>query len=292
MGPDPTSGLEEFLHYLTHKGAVPKRSEDGEILITAKMGVILVLIPCGTFLMGSQKKDPAKPNFDSNGESDEGPVHKVALSAFFMSKYEITQGQWQNAFSANPSYWAAGYKDERFKEAFNLLHPVDNVSWSDAQNFLPRIDLLLPTEAEWERAARAGRSDFIWSGTSKIEELKEIANINGSETKAWALTEQQPGHTDDHIVHAPVGSYQANAFGLHDMTGNVWEWCFDGYFLYDNKAGDRGIRGIPGSSAHRVRRGGSFNIPAAPCRLAFRSSYTPEFRFNSLGVRPSRIVTH
>ena len=291
MGPDPASGLEEFLHYLTHKGAVPERNGNREIPIAARMGVILVLIPGGTFLMGSQKKDPDEPNFDPNGQSGESPVHKVALGAYFMSKYEMTQGQWRNAFSANPSYWYASYKNNRMKKAINLRHPVDTVSWPDAQKLLSRIDLLLPTEAEWERAARAGRSVSIWAGTSKIGELREFANINGSETKDWGFTGQQPGHNDGYTYHAPVGSFSPNRFGLHDMTGNVLEWCLDAQFSYETEAGYRGIRGIKRSSQYPVNRGGSFLSLAARARVAYRNTNNPEAGGAALGIRPSRIIT-
>ena len=293
LGQDPTSKLFEFLHLETHEGAIPERDKNNKILVTDDLGIVLVLIPGGTFLMGSQKEDPKKPNFDPGSQGDEGPVHEVELGAYFLSKYEMTQSQWQRAFRANPSRYGPGVGkgDKRFKAPVNLMHPVETVSWLDCQKFLPRIDLILPTEAEWERGARAGRDDQVYAGTSRIEDLKILANIKGSETKVVGFTNQQPGHTDAHILHAPVGSYQANAFGLFDMTGNVWEWCQDAFFGYESKAGDRGQRGKSRSPAPRVYRGGSFLGPASNARVANRLSAPPVDRYSSLGVRPSRIVT-
>ena len=291
LGPDPDSELEEFLHSLTHEGEVPERNSAGKIVVTDDLGVVLVLIPGGTFLMGSQKEDPEKPNFDPVSVANERPVNEVELRAYFLSKYEMTQSQWQRAFGTNPSRYAAGFNNPAMKAPVNLKHPVERVSWLDCQTFLPRVVLLLPTEAEWERGARAGQDDQVYAGTSRIEDLKIFANINGSETKVAGWGNRQPGHKDDYVIHAPVGSFQANAFGLFDMTGNVLEWCQDGLFGYESKAGNRGFRGVSESYKFRVFRGGSFFDPASFARVANRSSISPESRLNTLGVRPSRIVT-
>ncbi|MFT7619073.1 MAG: serine/threonine protein kinase/formylglycine-generating enzyme required for sulfatase activity [Planctomycetota bacterium] len=291
LGPDPASGLEEFLHYLSHKGEAPVRDTNGRISVTEDLGIILVLIPSGTFEMGAQKQDPKKANYDLGASDDEVPVHQVKLETYFLSKFEMTQAQWQRSFAANPSRYLAGFNNAAFKAPLNLMNPVEQVSWFDAQKFLPRIDLTLPTEAEWERAARANQGQTIFSGTSEVGELKDFANIKGSETKAVGFTGQEPGHTDDHILHAPVGSYQANAFGLHDMTGNVWEWCFDAYFDYKYRGGARGIRGNPLPSGSRVNRGGGFDDPAPYSRVAMRGPNPPKVRTSSIGLRPAKIVT-
>ncbi|MFT7618891.1 MAG: serine/threonine protein kinase/formylglycine-generating enzyme required for sulfatase activity [Planctomycetota bacterium] len=292
LGPDPKSGLEEFLHFLTHKSETPVRDTDGKITVTEDLGIILVLIPGGTFKMGSQKEDPKKANYDPGAAGGEGPVHEVKLEAYFLSKYEMTQAQWQRSFAANPSRYPSGFSNAAFNAPITPMNPVEQVSWLDVQKFLPRIDLILPTEAEWERAARANRKYLVFSGTSKVGELKDFANIKGSETKAVGFIGQEPGHTDDHVLHAPVGSYQANAFGLHDITGNVWEWCFDGFVGYGTQTGDRGKRGEAESSAVRVLRGGGFIDPAAQCRVTIRNTSTPGLRDATLGTRPSRIVTY
>ncbi len=291
LGPDPDSRLEEFLHWLTHEGEIPERDEkSGKIAVTDELGVVLVLIPGGTFLMGSQKEDPKKPNFDPNSDSDEQPIHEVRLSAYFLSKYEMTQAQWLRAFGSNPSDYGAGANHPAFKAPSNVRHPVERVSWEDAQLYLPRLDLQLPTEAEWERAARGGRTDQVFAGFSEVSELRRFANINGLETKIVGFTRQQPGHQDDWIIHAPVGSLAANAFGLHDMTGNVWELCLDGYFVYVNDTRDRGLSGDPGGTRDRVQRGGSFSGAGVDSRVADRNHSTLDTRASNLGLRPARII--
>ncbi|MCB9831597.1 MAG: SUMF1/EgtB/PvdO family nonheme iron enzyme [Planctomycetes bacterium] len=292
LGPDPDSKLEEFLHWLTHEGAIPERdAETGKIAVTEELGVVLVLIPGGTFLMGSQKDDPAKPNFDRESKAYEQPVNEVTLLAYFLSKYEMTQAQWRRAFQANPSEFGPGAINAALRAPVDARHPVERVSWEEAQVFLPRVDLQLPTEAEWEQAARGGRTDQVYAGCSKISELRRIANINGSETRAVRWSNQQPGHRDDWIIHAPVGSFAANTFGLHDMTGNVWEWCLDGSSdSYIGAPGARGLRGDPGASTLRVFRGGSFDDSAGYARVAFRTYEAPSTRSHNVGLRPARII--
>ncbi len=294
LGPDPDSHLEEFLHFLTHRGALPKRDSDGRIAVTENLGIILVLIPGGTFLMGSQNDDPQGPNYDPNGNDDEKPVHEVMLKPYFLSKYEMTQGQWLRSFAHNPSRYGPGLGagDPRFKAPINLSHPVERVSWLDAQKYLPRIGLVLPTEAEWECGARGGHTENVYGGVSRIDDLRLFANIKGSETRSIGFTSPQEGHRDDYPLHAPVGSCRANGYGLQDMAGNVWEWCLDSFLGYDLKAGDRGMRGPVGSSATRVVRGGSFSYPAMECRVASRNSFSPEGRNYDLGIRPARLVAY
>ena len=106
----------------------------GRISATEDLGIILVLIPGGTIQLGSQKKDPKKPNYDPESRHNEGPIYEVGLTSYFLAKYEMTQGQWQRAFSFNPSYWETGKEEKRT----NLKHPVESVSWYDVQKFLPR----------------------------------------------------------------------------------------------------------------------------------------------------------
>jgi hypothetical protein len=184
LGPDPTSGLEEFLHWQSHDwksegAALPTRGEANRMVMTTGRGVILVLIPGGTFLMGAQKTDPKKPNHDPEARDDEGPVHEVTLAPYFLSKYEMTQGQWLRATGSNPS--SSGLWWEMLSApngAVDGRHPVEQMNWDEAQKLVIRLDLELPTEAQWERAARAGGST-IWAGTSDIAELAKFGNIGG-----------------------------------------------------------------------------------------------------------------
>jgi formylglycine-generating enzyme required for sulfatase activity/serine/threonine protein kinase len=289
LGPDPDSGLWEFAHQMT--GIPAQRAPDGALVRTEETGMVLVLLPGGRFWMGAQSEDPSERNYDPQAQGDEGPVHPVELTAFFLSKYELTQSQWLRLTGSNPSYYQhpGGF-------ASSLLHPVEQVSWQDCMTWLPRAGLMLPSEAQWEYGARAGTDTPWWTGPQR-ESLRERDAVNLADQAAaqagatWAEIEDWPELHDGYPVHAPVGTYSANAFGLHDVAGNLWEWCLDGY--------DEGFYGRSpwvdpvapwAGAADRVRRGGSFGHAALNARSALRISNTPSNAGNNLGVRPMRLV--
>lgn len=313
LGPDPASGLEEFLHLESHGEAYPagdvslpdRRSPaNGDnrtgIAMMPETGIILVLIPAGTFLMGSQKTDPEAPNHDPGSLSEEAPVHEVQLGAFFLSKYELTQGQWARLATRTgvpeprPSQYGLGAfpnRPEIVPSTIDDTHPVEQVDWSMATELTRRIGLVLPTEAQWERAARANRTDVVWTGTTAIEEIRRFGNICGTETigNGSGFT-PSPEHRDAYVPHAPVGSFLANDFGLHDMTGNVWEWCMDEFAPYTRAPflinGQR-----LADSGSRICRGGSYFNRASHARIALRYDYKPALRIGAVGLRPARDVT-
>jgi formylglycine-generating enzyme required for sulfatase activity len=221
--------------------------------IEGAAGIKLVFIPAGEFQMGSE-----------NGVSDEKPVHRVVIpEPFWMGKYEVTQAQWESVMGNNPS---------RFKGQ-NL--PVETVSWDECQEFIRKLNAkgdgntyALPTEAEWEYACRAGTKDD-YAGSS-LDTLGWYNKNSGNQTH-------------------PVGQKQANAFGLHDTHGNVWEWCadwYDGNFYKRSRATNPTG---PESGQYRVLRGGSWFFNADYCRSAFRYGNTPTERNNYNGFR---IVVH
>ncbi len=212
-----------------------------------------VLIPAGTFLMGSRAGDP-----------NEQPVHIVTISKpFYIGKYEVTQEQWQTLMDVNPS---------RFQDP---KKPVENVSWTDCQEFIaklrPRTGELtpsLPTEAQWEYACRAGSSNLYHHG-SQASGLKDYAWFN----------KNSKGMTQ------PVGLLKPNAWGLYDMLGNVYEWCQD--FYSPDTYTDLPVEDPKGpeSGLYRVARGGSWSFHPLHCRIPKRFWNAPEFRFNNLGFR-------
>ena len=241
---------------------------------------------------GSERKVlPGKVewNVDPQAQSDEGPVHPVTLGAFFLSKYEMTQGQWERFTGTNPSNHAPG--SSLGGKTTDLRHPVETVSWEDSQREVRRLGLRLPTEAQWEYAARAG-TFTPWSMGSDPERLQTAANLadqfckqNGGRKLAY----HEPWN-DGYTVHAPVGSFQANAFGLHDMHGNVWEWCEDVHEKdFYGTAGAAGPDPVNTTgSEYRVRRGGGWSSRAGRCRSALRSGDLPVDPNHSVGLRPSR----
>jgi serine/threonine protein kinase/formylglycine-generating enzyme required for sulfatase activity len=294
IGVDPQSGLWEFADLAT--GSPATRGNGGKLIRTDETGLVLVLIPGGTFWMGAQSTAPQGRHFDSQANAYEAPVHEVDLSPYFLSKYEMTQAQWTRVAGGNPSRW---YAPEVYSTTWNrsgrpgsMLHPVEQVSWIACNEFCERFGLQLPSEAQWENACRAQTSSVYWCGDT-IDSLPEVANISDQ----WAKDndgENWKSHDpidDGNTIHAATGSYRANPFGLHDIHGNVWEWCID---IYDETAYGEGREkdpvGTPTATAYRVMRGGAFNAAAFASRSAQRSGMGPSTISYSLGLRPARKV--
>lgn len=236
---------------------LPNLSGAADKTFTNSLGMEFVLIPAGSFTMGADK------NFE-RAEDDETPPHRVTISRpFYLGKYEVTQAQWVAVMGSNPS---------KFK---GRSHPVEQVSWDDAQAFVQRLNqkeghdrYRLPTEAEWEYAARAGTTSTYHFGD------------DASQLGRYAWYDKNSGET----TH-PVGQKEPNAWGLYDMHGNVWEWVQDWYGEnYYRNSPSTDPRG-PSSGSYRVDRGGSWGDDAAYCRAAYRSSLSPANRYGSLGVR-------
>jgi formylglycine-generating enzyme required for sulfatase activity len=256
IGVDPESKLWEFVHIAsgTPGKAIPARDPaTGRIVPDGDMGIVLVLLPGGTFWMGAQKDDLNKPNYDPQAQSDEGPVHQVTLSPFFVGKYEVTQGQWLRWTGSNPSL------NQRSDE---LAIPITNVSWHHVDAVMRVVNLMLPTEAQWEYACRGGTASPWWTGSSE-EQVGRAESIGDASTQE-------------------VGSKIANHFGLFDTQGNVWEWCRDSHGTYSRSA----VRDPYVSLAeHRVVRGGSVTHFASDCRSARRGMVVPDGSNDHLGFR-------
>ncbi len=229
--------------------------EERSLELTDSMTIDMVWIPAGEFLMGSPDNEP-----DRN--PDEGPVHRVGIpNGFWMSKYEVTQSQWQAVMGRNPA--------ELYGVGPN--HPVYYVSWDDVQAFLERVneDFRLPTEAEWEYAARAGTGTrFYWSD-----------DIDYSQLSSYAVCGAAAGVSE-------VGSKRPNRWGLYDMSGNLWEWVEDDYINSYSDAPNDGsaLTGEP-RGQYRVVRGGSWRYNLKYCRSAFRSRDNPNNRYYTTGFR-------
>lgn len=294
IGADPMSGLEEFAHLQT--GDAPERDAEGKLVRTDATALVFVLIPGGEFTMGAQR-DSQKSNFFADAPGNEGPVHTVKLAAYFISKYEMTQAQWERATSSNPSEYDTR---KRFNgKEVTRLHPVEAVSWYECERTLNWLGLALPTEAQWERAARAGKST-PWSTGSERNSLEGFANLPDKTAvragAAWEGLKDWPELEDGWVVHAPTGSFLPNAFGLHDVHGNVWEWCLEPLEGYeqpvDDGDGRRKEAAGPKARDTRLVRGGCFLTAASLCRSAYRAVDPPEARLNTLGVRPARRVDY
>ena len=255
--------------------------------IIGQDGAEMVLIPAGDFQMGSD---------DSEADDDEKPVHTVYVDAFYMDKYEVTNAQFKAFVDANPQ-WQKDRIDAKFHEGYYLYgwngntypsglgsDPVVYVSWYAAMAYAQWAGKRLPTEAEWEKAARGGLVGKKYPRGDTIDANKANYGFNIDKT-------------------TPVGRYPPNGYGLYDMAGNVWEWCLDGYDagFYRRSprrnplAGEMTLREVMTNyqnvTTSRVLRGGSWDSDARYLRVASHFRLTPPFSLDNFGFRCAMAVT-
>lgn len=238
----------------------------------------MVYVEGGTFLMGAQTSSSSSANYDSDAESDESPVHSVTLSSYYIGKYEVTQQLWEyvmnytgaaadgtilSAVASDP--WLG---DDNPSSTYGKgdYYPAYYVSYEDIVNhFIPRLNKItgktfrLPTEAEWEYAARGGNKSkgCKYSGSNTIGDV------------AWYYANLS------YEAHQ-VGTKQANELGIYDMSGNVYEWCSDWYGRYSSTSQTDPTG--PTSGSYRVLRGGCWNDDAQYCRVSLRIFNPPSSR--------------
>ncbi|MBU0753499.1 MAG: SUMF1/EgtB/PvdO family nonheme iron enzyme [Planctomycetes bacterium] len=289
LGCDPKTGFFEFVHLQT--GQVPERRDDGTLVFGEEQGLVFILVPGGKFKIGARPPDSEHPlgtsNVDPQAREVEGPVHEVTVKPFLISKYEMTQAQWVRFMGYNPSHYGP---DCRFGGKQNsLLHPLENVSWEEARRVLGWLGLRLPTEAEWEYAARGGTDTIWWTGNEK-ESLAGTANLMDLTCRTHqGATEAacEEWLDDGFVVHAPVNSYRPNPFGLHDVCGNSYEWCEDAWHPGYEGAPIDGSPWIDATSKIRVCRNCCWDGAASTCRMAYRIWRDKDYKDCGLGVRPA-----
>ena len=215
----------------------------------------MVAVEGGTFTMGATAEQ------GSDAYDSEKPAHQVTLSSYCIGETEVTQALWQTVMGTNPSYFAG-----------DLNRPVEQVSWNDCQTFINKLNELtgktfrLPTEAEWEYAARGGKRSqgYKYAGSNDINEV------------AWYWDNSSDGTK-------PVATKAPNELGLYDMSGNVWEWVQDWYGSYSSESQSNPTG--PASGSYRVRRGGSWGSGAGYCRVSLRGRDYPSSTDDRLGMR-------
>ncbi len=282
LGRDPESKLFEFADRRT--GHVATRdSSTGRVVMKAETGLVFVLIPGGKFTMGavppSDDLDAEDPNVDPNASRFERPLREVALDPFLMSKFEMTVAQWRRTSPPAPG------RDGIDAEA---MLPITMITWIEISTALGHVACDLPTEAQWEYAARGGTTSCWWTGNSK-ESLRGAANIKDFRGLQGGLGGDADTWMDDgYAGFAPVGSFKANPFGLHDVVGNAAEFCRDEFLTYEaeTRAGD-GFRTGQGLQP-RVWRGGSCNNTSKGCSSASRDANRANVVSLFEGVRPMR----
>ncbi len=247
--------FREAFELVKKKAKKVYKNEQGVWEAEFDLGIKMVFVEGGEFLMGS-------PSDENGRDEDEGPVHRVWVDSIWIGKYEVTQSLWKEIMVNNPSY----------NKGDNL--PVENVSWNDVQEFIRKLNnktglkFRLPTEAEWEYAARGGNKSrgYKYSGSNNIYEAGWYWNNSGRETHS-------------------VGLKNPNELGIYDMSGNVWEWCNDWYSRnYYSKSPYKNPNG-PSSGSNRVPRGGSWSYSVGGLRCADRGFVNPSTRNSSLGFR-------
>lgn len=262
----------------------------------------LVVVPAGSFNMGS-------PSYETGRGGDEGPVHSVNVKAFLMDKTHISRGQFSafvntTGYDAGNKCWVfegawkerdgANWRNPGYSQQDN--HPVACINWNDAQAYADWLSrktgkqYRLPTEAEWEYAARAGTTTARYWGDSP-DPACGYANVGDQTLKSQVsgVTWETHNCNDGYAYTAPVASFKPNAFGLYDMQGNLWQWTADSYHENYNGAPTDGNE-WQGDGAKRVLRGGSwFNSPQL-VRAAYRSSGGPAFRLYGNGFRLARTL--
>lgn len=248
----PAEQVEKVTTY--DYGEDPQTEPETEVTKTYTVGGVtftMVGVEGGTFQMGS-----------ASGDSDEKPEHQVSVSSFSIGQTEVTQELWESVMGSNPS----NFKGTKL--------PVETVSWNDCQTFISKLNTLtgqqfrLPTEAEWEFAARGGTKSkgYTYSGSNTVDDV------------AW-YTDNSNNKPQEVATLAP------NELGLYDMSGNVWEWCQDWYSSnYYSSSGVNNPTG-PVSGSNRAYRGGSWGGTGNSCRITNRSYYAPSNSANYLGFR-------
>ncbi|MBK7643310.1 MAG: SUMF1/EgtB/PvdO family nonheme iron enzyme [Planctomycetes bacterium] len=280
LGRDPATGLWEFGDL--YSGELPVRGSDGRLRFDERSGLVFVLLPGGRTTMGALHEGESLEGVDLEPDPDaapqEGKAHaNLRLEAFFLSKYEMSQAQWQRLTGASPSYYSVGKKFEQ-DPTVDWCYPVEHISWDRAREVLGCFGFELPTEAQWEYAARGGTRTRFWWGPDLGGACGRV-NVHGCD-----------------VAHVPmskrVDDFEPNPWGFYCILGNVGEWTADNYWTtYRWSFADDGTaRQLSADSGLRVARGGDYGCDAKNMRVTRRVDVPPDQPVNSIGVRPMRRI--
>ena len=231
----------------------------------------MIFIPGGTYRMGSNKK------------KNEYPIHSVTLSGFYLDKHEVTVEEYRRFCKATRR------KMPKQPQWNDEDHPIINVTWLDARDYAKWANKRLPTEAEWEYAARGTRRSFYYTYGSSSHHGKNYGNI--ADESFHQIKAQFPiveKYYDGYVYTAPVESYPPNVFGLYDMEGNVLEWCADWYSDKYYKTSPKVNPKGPQKGRYKVIRGASWNRGFRYLRATYRTYYPVKADYEFLGFRCAR----
>ena len=253
VSPEPVRETLPQYSETKKENAIPNSKKE----ITGRDGARMALIPAGEFQMGR-----------SDGDTDEQPAHRVYTDSFYMDVFEVTNAQYRKFVDATgyspPAYWS-------YSEYNAPDQPVVGVSWDDAMAYCTWAGKRLPTEAEWEKAARGGLmgKNYPWGDNISHDN----ANYFSTEGRdIWSSS-------------SPVGRFDPNGCGLYDMSGNVWEWCADWYDMSYYSSSPLQNPNGPASSSERVLRGGAWNVGMEYLHVTKRYSRYPTYKYFDLGFR-------
>jgi formylglycine-generating enzyme required for sulfatase activity len=281
LGTDPESGLWEFAELQT--GEPARRGADGRLELHPETGVVLVLLPGSTFQMGAQSQDPEDANYDPEATPIEEPVRTITISPYFLSKFEMTSAQWRRIAGSHPCDCITDGSG-----------PVHFVSWLECNALCTRLGLTLPSEAQWEYATRAGTTSPWCCGTERetLQLFANLADVSGRDNEPREDLNYEPWN-DGWRGLARIGHLGANAFGLHDVHGNVGEWCLDSAVYYGRPDADN-LDPVVQSDywQSRIYRGGSYNRTGTLARSSHRHYVLPDLRAARIGLRPARHIDY
>ena len=264
-----TTGIETVNGFdINWSGNLSKKDQDAVKEMISNM----VKVEAGTFMMGAQKDSVIYSNYDENATSLESPVHEVTVGEFYINKYEVTQSLWKAIMGRHND------KDDEFDQWENKFgkgdkYPAYRISFNEVETFIGKLNectglkFALPTEAQWEYAARGGKDtnyEFIYAGSNDINEV------------AWI--------DENSDMNSEVGKKNANVLGLYDMSGNVWEMCSNWYYDYSSVC-DTITSGEAYNEGLKVFRGGSWNTNAKQARVTARSKQGIHYRDYNTGFR-------
>ena len=271
---------------------VEKTSESVKTVTEAKTngevwnpdGIEMVFVQGGTFMMGCTSEK------GSDCSKNEKPAHQVTLSDFYIGKYEVTQAQWKAVMGTTVRQQCDKKDATLYIPGEGDNYPMCYVSWDEVQEFIRKLNAQtgkqyrLPTEAEWEFAARGGNSSkgYKYSGSNTVGDVAWYYGNAGDkilDDKTWSINNLVPNNNKTH----PVGTKSSNELGIYDMSGNVWEWCSD-WFGYYNSNAQTDPRG-PSTGFPRVLRGGGWDSDAWGTRVSCRRYWDPDYSYYILGFR-------